>query len=119
LNAYFLDYTVDPQTGEVSFPAGPINGFPSNPVFPGNPIGGFYYTGAEDSTFLVGGPADGTTSFLPGNIVTYSGTTTDIPPGAGGSSTPLPSGLALGLTALAVVGLTIRRAWIGDAHQRG
>jgi hypothetical protein len=40
-------------------------------------LGNFFFTGSMDSTFLVAGPADGTTSFSPGDVVTYSGTATD------------------------------------------
>jgi len=71
LNGYFLNYTFNSGSDTVSFP--------TDPVFPGAGLGGFFFTGSPASTFFVAGPTDGTTSFTPGNVVTSSGTSTDVP----------------------------------------
>jgi hypothetical protein len=94
VNGYFLDYAYDGT--DISFPGAPT--FPGNPIFPSQPLDGFFFTGSPSSTFLVAGPADGTTTFAPGDVVTYSGTSTD---------TPEPT--TLGLICLAAMGLMGRR----------
>jgi hypothetical protein len=88
LNGYFLHY---------NYTAGNIS-FPGTPILPGGNLSGFFFDGSPSSTFFVAGPSDGTTSFAPGNVVTYSGTSTD---------TPEPT--TLGLMALAAAGLCSRR----------
>jgi hypothetical protein len=79
VNGYFLDYSVDSGTGNISFPSSPI--FPSNPL-----LGGFFFDGSPGSTFFVAGPTDGTTSFAPGAVVTFS---------APATITPEPASLSL------------------------
>jgi hypothetical protein len=45
VNGYFLNYTFDSGSGDVSFP--------NNPIFPGEPtFGGFFFQGTAESTFL-------------------------------------------------------------------
>lgn len=90
VNGYFLNYTFNSDTGDVAFPA--------NPLTPSTSLGGFFVTGSLDSTFLVAGPTDGTTSFAPGNVVTYSAATADV-----------PEPTSVGLVAIAVCGFAMRR----------
>ncbi|MGD0769236.1 MAG: PEP-CTERM sorting domain-containing protein [Tepidisphaeraceae bacterium] len=94
VNGYYLDYTFNSDSDTVSFPAGP--------VIPGAGLGGFFFTGSPGSTFFVAGPADpegtGTLSLTPGSVDTYSGTSVDLPEPA-----------SLGLVAIAVCGLNLRR----------
>jgi hypothetical protein len=97
VNGYFLDYTFNGTDISLS----------GSPIFPGNPIGGFFFTGSPSSTFFVAGPSDGTTSFAPGSVVTYSGTSTD---------TPEPT--TLGVMGLAAAGLMGSRRRIRQAHRR-
>jgi hypothetical protein len=92
VNGYFLNYTFNSDTGDVAFPSSPIGGIP------GTSLGGFFVTGSLDSTFLVAGPTDGTTSFAPGNVVTYSAATADV-----------PEPTSVGLVAIAVCGFAMRR----------
>jgi hypothetical protein len=86
-NGYFLDYNYN----------GVDISFPSAPILPGGNLSGFFFTGSPSSMFFVAGPSDGTTSFAPGSVVTYSGTSTD---------TPEPT--TLGLIALCGI-ITLRR----------
>jgi len=67
------------------------------PFGPGESMSGFLFDGSPGSTFLVAGPTSGSTVFLPGNVVTYSGSSTDVPESAG-----------IGLAAFAISGLTLR-----------
>jgi hypothetical protein len=95
LNGYFLDFTFNSDTDTISFPGGPI--------IPGSSLGGFFFSGSPSSTFLADGPTDstgdGTTSFTWGeDQVSYSGTSTDVPEPA-----------SLGLAAIALGGLALRR----------
>jgi hypothetical protein len=103
VNGYFLNYDFDSDTDTVSFPSNP--NYPNGPIYPGGPtLGGFFFTGSPSSTFFVAGPADpndtGVTSFTLGNVVTYTGTSVDVPEPA-----------SLGLIAIAVCGLNSRRGW--------
>jgi hypothetical protein len=50
VNGYFLNYTFNSDTGDVSFP--------SNPVIPGTSLGGFFFQGSPSSTFFVAGSGD-------------------------------------------------------------
>ena len=94
VNGYFLDYTFNSGSDTISCPG--------NPVIPGAGLGGFFFAGSPSSTFFVAGPADstdtGTTSFTAGDVVSYSGTSTDVPEPA-----------SLGLVFLAIGGLNWRR----------
>jgi hypothetical protein len=72
VNGYYLAYSVNTNTDAITFPS-------AQPITPGNSLGGFYFDGSPASTFFAAGPTDGTTSFQPGSVVTYTGTSTDLP----------------------------------------
>jgi MYXO-CTERM domain-containing protein len=94
VNGYFLDYTFNSDTDTISFP--------TDPLIPGSSLGGFFFTGSPASTFLALGPSDptgdGVTSLTEGDVVTFTGTSTDVPEPA-----------SLGVAAFALGGLGLRR----------
>jgi hypothetical protein len=102
VNGYYLDYTFNSDSDTISFPIGPR--------IPGVGLGGFFFAGSPSSTFFVAGPADpngtGVTSLTPGDVVSYTGTSTDVPEPAG-----------IGLVAFAVCGLASRRLRRGQTRQ--
>jgi PEP-CTERM motif-containing protein len=93
LNGYFLNYTFDSGSGNVSFPADPI--FPSDPI-----KRGFFFQGGLDSTFLVDGPSDATVPSPPSSFFSFENTTTDVPE---------PGSLSLCLFALVGAAAFVRR----------
>jgi hypothetical protein len=104
VNGYYLDYTFNSDTDTVTFPG--------SPTIPGASLGNFFFTGSPGSSFLVAGPADpeetGVDSLTIGDADTYSGTSVDLPEPA-----------SLGLIAIAVCGLNLRRRRRPTRQTRG
>jgi len=74
-NGYFLNYTLGPA-GELIF-------VPLEQLGPGTNLSGFFFQGSPSSTFLVAGAPHGSTQFGVNQVITYSGTSTDVPEPAG------------------------------------
>jgi hypothetical protein len=107
-NGYFLNYSFDAGSGLVHFPSGPTGGFGA--------LGGFFFSGEPGSTFLVGGPADVNTPVQLGNVITFTGTSTDA------ATAPLPPALVPGAVLLAVLLAWFARNPLADPlapQQRG
>lgn len=71
LNGYFLNYSLGPGGAAILVPAVQFG--------PGTTMGNFFFQGSPASTFLVAGPHDGSILFGAASVVTYSGTSTDLP----------------------------------------
>jgi hypothetical protein len=74
VNGYFLDYSYDSGSGDVTFPSNPTLPLPG-----GSALGGFFFTGAPDSTFIAGGPDDVSTPTPTSDFQSFSATAVDVP----------------------------------------
>ena len=95
VNGYFLNYSYDSVSGNVSYPGSPILPLPGGSAF-----GGFYFNGPLGSTFLAGGPDDVSVPTAPASFQSFSDVTV----------VPEPSSLALLLSAFAGAALCIGRS---------